>query len=152
MKELKRASLIFALFFVVTGLAYPLFISGLSRLLFPAQAGGSLIIDKGIVVGSALIGQRFTSPGYFHGRPWAIDYDASNSGGTNFGPDNGKLLAEVANRIRKTRAENNMGRAEPVPQTSCSRRQAGSILISAWMRPSCRFRGSPGRETCRRRT
>jgi K+-transporting ATPase ATPase C chain len=115
MKELKRASLVFALFFVITGLGYPFLIRGLSRLLFPAQANGSLLIDKGQVVGSALIGQRFTSPGYFHGRPSAIDYDASNSGGTNFGPANGKLLAEVNSRIEKARAENGMGQAEPVP-------------------------------------
>ncbi len=115
MKEFKRTILVFALFFVVTGLAYPLLVTGLSRLLFPAQADGSLIKDRGKIVGSALIGQKFTNPRYFHGRPSAIDYDASNSGGTNYGPANEKLLKDVESRVGKTRTEDGLGPAEPVP-------------------------------------
>ena len=115
MKDLKRAVLVFALFFIVTGLAYPLLITGFSKLLFPAKAGGSLIVDEGRLVGSALIGQRFTSPRYFHGRPSAADYDASNSNASNYGPANKKFLAEVADRVKRTRAENGLGKTSPVP-------------------------------------
>jgi K+-transporting ATPase ATPase C chain len=115
MAELIRTLLIFLVLTLMTGLAYPLCITGLSRLLFPEKAAGSLVVDRGRVVGSALIGQKFTAARYFHGRPSANDYDASNSGGTNFGPGNAKYLEEVAGRVAKTRSENGLNPEAPIP-------------------------------------
>ncbi len=79
---------------VVFGLVFPLVITALARIAFPHQAGGSLVGARGRVIGSELIGQDFTSPGYFHPRPSAAGsgYDAANSGGTNLGPTSEKLV------------------------------------------------------------
>jgi len=115
MGELIRALLIFLVLTLMTGLAYPLGITGLSRLFFPGKAAGSLVVDRGRLVGSALIGQKFTTARYFHGRPSANDYDASNSGGTNFGPANAKYIEEVAGRVKKMRSENGLNPEVPIP-------------------------------------
>ena len=115
MRELTRAALILVVLSVLCGLAYPFAITGLSRLCFPEKAGGSLIIYDGRVTGSALLGQRFETGRYFHGRPSATNYDGSNSGGTNFGPTNRKLVEEVAGRVEKTRREERLGPKAPVP-------------------------------------
>lgn len=88
------------LFTLILGLAYPLAITGLAQAVFPWQADGSLIRQEGRIVGSALVGQAFTAPGYLHGRPSTVDYDASGSGASNLGPLNPDLIAET-----KTRAE-----------------------------------------------
>ena len=92
-------------------------ITGLCQLIFPHKANGSLIVANGKVVGSDLIGQSFTSPKYFNGRPSAIEkpYDASNSGASNFGPSNAKFLEGVAKRIAKVRQENGLRPDAPVP-------------------------------------
>ena len=116
MRELVRAVLIFLVFSIMTGLAYPLGITGLARLFFAQKAAGSLVADAGgRVVGSELIGQKFASERYFHSRPSANAYDATNSGGTNFGPANAKYLEDVADRVNKARAENAIGPAAAVP-------------------------------------
>jgi K+-transporting ATPase ATPase C chain len=94
---------------VLTGLVYPLVVTGLSQVLFPRQANGSLITAGGKIVGSELIGQKFTKPEYFHGRPSAAGsdgYDASNSGATNLGPTNQALINRVRDDIKKFRQEN----------------------------------------------
>ncbi len=82
---------------VLLGLGYPLAVTGLAHLLMPAKANGELIAKDGVVVGSKLIGQSFTGPGYFNGRPSAAGtgYDAANSSGSNLGPTNATLIARV---------------------------------------------------------
>ena len=102
---------------VLLGLAYPFAMTGISQLFFREKANGSLVVSDNRVAGSSLIGQNFTNPKYFHGRPSAMEkpYDASNSGGTNFGPSNAKFLEEVAKRIEKVRKENTLDPAAPVP-------------------------------------
>ncbi len=117
MRALKSALFFFILFSVLTGLAYPLLITGLCQLVFPDKANGSLIVANGKIVGSGLIGQSFTSAKYFKGRPSAIEkpYDASNSGASNFGPSNAKYLDEVGKRIDKIRQDNALRVDAPVP-------------------------------------
>ena len=93
LKQLKPALLMTLLLCVLTGVIYPGVLTGLARALFPKQADGSLVTVNGQVVGSALIGQSFTRPEYFHPRPSAAGagYDAAASGGTNKGPTDAKL-------------------------------------------------------------
>jgi K+-transporting ATPase ATPase C chain len=104
--QLKTAILIFIVFTIITGLIYPLFITGISQILFSKKADGSLIYKNGKCIGSKLIGQKFTNPKYFWGRPSAtvsFPYNASASGGSNLGPLNPKLISEVKKRINQIR-------------------------------------------------
>lgn len=98
-----RMTLVFT---VVTGGAYPLAVTGASRVLFPAQAHGSLVTRDGAVVGSALIAQNFTRPEYFHPRPSAAGFDASASTGSNLGPTSQKLVDRVTASLAQYRQEN----------------------------------------------
>lgn len=101
---------------VLTGFFYPALITGLAKLFFPRQAAGSLIEAGGRVAGSALIGQNFTRPEYFHGRPSAAGngYDAANSGGSNLGPTSRKLAERVREDAARIRKENPTARG-PLP-------------------------------------
>src|SRR5437588_3439753 len=108
MKNNFRIAILFTL--VTTaffGLAYPLGVTGLAQLLFPSQSNGSLLMKEGRVIGSKLIGQSFSSPGYFHSRPSSAGtgYDASQSSGSNLGPTNRQLLDRVKSDGEKLHAE-----------------------------------------------
>jgi K+-transporting ATPase ATPase C chain len=117
MREFTRAILIFVTMTVLLGLAYPFAMTGISQLFFRQKSNGSLVVSDNRVVGSSLIGQNFINPKYFHGRPSALEkpYDASNSGGSNFGPSNEKFLEEVAKRIEMVRKENILDPGALVP-------------------------------------
>jgi potassium-transporting ATPase KdpC subunit len=93
---------------VVFGLVYPFAVTGLAQLLFPGQANGQLIEKNGKLVGSRIIGQPFTGPGYFYSRPSAAGkgYDATSSGGSNLGPTNKALIDRVQGDVQKRQAEN----------------------------------------------
>jgi potassium-transporting ATPase KdpC subunit len=94
---------------VLTGIAYPVAVTGLAQMLFRDKANGSLRTQNGQVIGSSLIAQNFTKPEYFHPRPSAAGndgYDATSSGGSNFGPTNQKLADRVKASIAKFRQEN----------------------------------------------
>ena len=102
---------------VVTGVIYPLLVTGIAQLVFPVQANGSLIVKDGKVVGSALIGQPFDDPKYFWGRPSATSpfpYNAAASSGSNLSPTNPALISTVQARVDALRAAD-PGNAAPVP-------------------------------------
>jgi len=105
----------FLLFFVLLGIFYPLFITGISQLFMPHEANGSLIEHNGVIIGSNLIGQKFTQARYFHSRPSVNDYDATNSGGSNLAPSNPKLIQDVASRIQQIKLENFLKPATKIP-------------------------------------
>ena len=120
LKEIRPAIVVLLALTLITGLAYPLAITGLAGVLFPHQAQGSLIERDGMVVGSELIGQVFTDDKYFHGRPSATNmpdpndptknvdapYNAANSGGSNLGPTSKALADRLQGDVDKLKAEN----------------------------------------------
>jgi K+-transporting ATPase ATPase C chain len=126
LKEIRPALVLLVALTLITGLAYPLAITGIAGALFPRQAQGSLIERDGKVVGSALIGQPFADDKYFHGRPSATTgpdpadpaktvptpYNAANSMGSNLGPTNKALVERVKEDVGKLKAENP---SAPVP-------------------------------------
>ena len=119
LKEIRPAVLVLVLLTAITGLAYPLAITGIAGVIFPRQAQGSLIEQDGKVIGSALIGQEFKEDKYFHGRPSATvapdpndstktvsaPYNAANSGGSNLGPTSKALNDRVKEDVEKLKAE-----------------------------------------------
>lgn len=101
---------------VLTGVVYPGLVTALSQMMFPSQANGSLVHRNGKVIGSALIGQSFTKPEYFHPRPSAAGsdgYDASASGGSNLGPSSRKLIERVKASAGKWRSQEGISEALP---------------------------------------
>jgi K+-transporting ATPase ATPase C chain len=112
---------------LLTGVAFPLVLAGFAGLLFPHQAGGSLVERGGVVVGSQLIGQSFSGSGYFHPRPSAAGdgYDATASGGTNLGPANPKLLDGVRELAQAYRRTNELPPDAAVPIDAVTRSGSG---------------------------
>ena len=116
-KMLRPTLVIFVLLSALTGLLYPLAVTGAARALFPAQAEGSLVLRGGKPVGASLIGQNFSDPAHFWGRPSAtvpMPYNAAASGGSNQGPLNPALAEAVKGRIETLRAAD-PGNKQPVP-------------------------------------
>lgn len=123
LREMRPAVLMLVLSTILFGLAYPLGTTGLSQLLFPWQANGSLLTKNGQVIGSALVGQNFTSAKYFHGRPSvttdtdahgktiSAPYNAANSLASNLGPTSKALLNRIKGDVKKLKAEN----SAPIP-------------------------------------
>jgi K+-transporting ATPase ATPase C chain len=113
MKNLVTAVLMTIVTTLLLGLAYPLIVTGLAQVIFPDQANGQLVRGAdGTIMGSRLIGQPFSSPGYFRSRPSAAGYDAGASSGSNLGPTNQKLIDRVKADVEKLQAENP---GKPVP-------------------------------------
>src|SRR5215813_7419355 len=120
LREIRPAIVVLVALTLITGLAYPLAMTGIAGVIFPNQAQGSLIKRNGTVIGSALIGQQFTSDKYFHGRLSATTapdpndstktvpapYNAANSGGSNLGPTSKSLIERVQGDIEKLKQEN----------------------------------------------
>lgn len=100
---------------VLTGIVYPLVVTGVSAVLFPRQAAGSLVSDGQRTVGSSLIGQSFTSTEYFHSRPSVGDYDGLASGGSNLGPTSTALRDDVAGRVAAVRVMEGLNGSATVP-------------------------------------
>ena len=118
--QARPAILLLIVLTAITGLAYPLVITGIAQVVFPHQANGSLITNsQGTVIGSSLIGQSFTDPRYFWGRPSAAGqngYDASASGGTNWGPASQVLHDDAAKRAAALRQASGLPADAPVPE------------------------------------
>jgi len=117
LKHLRPAIVSLVLFTALTGLVYPLVVTGIAQVVFPRQANGSLIMKDGKAVGSELIGQPFDDPKYFWGRPSATSpfgYNAGASSGSNLGPTNSDLQKQVQDRIEGLRAAD-PGNTAPVP-------------------------------------
>ncbi|HME32747.1 MAG TPA: potassium-transporting ATPase subunit KdpC [Terriglobales bacterium] len=113
-QNLKIATLMTVVTTVLLGIIYPLVVTGLAQVLFRDKANGQLIVRNGTVVGSRIIGQGFTGPGYLHSRPSAAGngYDAANSGGSNLGPTNHVLIDRVNGDVARLQVENP---GQPVP-------------------------------------
>lgn len=102
LQQTRRAALVWLFLTVITGLVYPALVTGIAQVAFPFQAHGSLVRHQGQVRGSALLGQPFSDPKYFWGRPSATSpypYNAASSAGSNLGPTNPELLARVKERV-----------------------------------------------------
>ena len=142
LKDLKPAAILLIALSVLTGLIYPALVTGFARLAFPNEANGSLLESQGQVIGSRLIGQNFTDPGHFWGRPSAtgpMPYNAAGSSGSNLGPLNPALEAAVNGRITALKASDPTQTA-PIPVDSVTASASGldphiSVAAALWQVP-----------------
>jgi K+-transporting ATPase ATPase C chain len=111
LRDVVRGVLALLVITVITGIAYPLVVTGIGQAAFSYQANGSLLHRNGVVVGSALIGQRFTGDRWFHGRQSAVSYDAGTSGGSNLGPNSRTLSQDVSKAATAVARENGVARS-----------------------------------------
>jgi potassium-transporting ATPase KdpC subunit len=127
LRQLRTAIMSVLAMAILFGLVFPLVITAIAQAAFHHQANGSLIERNGRVIGSELIGQSFSAPGYFHPRPSAAGngYDASNSGGTNLGPTNAKLISDIKSLTAAYRKENGLPPNAPVPADAVTRSASG---------------------------
>ena len=122
---------------ILLGIVYPLVVTGIAQLIFPKKANGQLIQKDGKTVGSSIIGQGFSGPAYFHSRPSAAGngYDAANSGGSNFGPTNQKLIDRVKGDVASAEAEN-PGTPVPIDLVTTSASGSGRVRSPSTPRPA----------------
>ena len=161
LREIRPAIVVLIALTLITGLVYPLAMTGIAQILFPNQAQGSLIERDGHVVGSALIGQDFTGDKYFHGRPSATTaadpnnstktvpapYNAANSGGSNLGPSNKALVDRVQADLDKLRKENPSAQVPADLVTTSASELDPDISVNP---PTSRFPVLPRRATWRK--
>lgn len=116
---------VFVIFSLLLGMIYPIFITIIGQLTMNDKANGSLVSINNNIRGSTLIAQEFKDPKYFHSRPSAVDYNASNSGASNLGPSNKLLLDNVKQRIEQIRLENNLPLPTLIPADSVLQAASG---------------------------
>jgi len=126
-QQLRPATLSILVLTVITGCAFPLLLFAIGAPIFPHQAGGSLLMRGGMVVGSELIGQEFTRPEYFQSRPSAAGegYDGRSSGGGNLGPNNPKLTDDIRRLAQQYRQRNGLAQNAPIPIDAVTRSGSG---------------------------
>lgn len=127
-KSFKEALLLLCVLTVITGVFYPLAVTGVSQVLFARQANGSIVTKDGQPIGSLLIAQNFTNPEYFHPRPSAAGddgYDATSSSGTNLGPTSQKLMASISDAADAFRQDNNLAEGDIIPSDAVTSSGSG---------------------------
>ena len=128
LQELKTSVLAILILAILLCGIYPVVVWGIAQLVFPRQANGSLLNSNGRIIGSSLIGQPFSGECYFHPRPSAAGsdgYDATSSGGSNFGPLSQKLMEQVKERVAVYRTENNIPAGVPIPADAVTASASG---------------------------
>ena len=142
-RQLLPALGMLVVFTIITGLAYPLVVTGVAQGLFADKANGSLVERDGQLLGSALIGQPFSAPEYFHPRPSAAGYAPTYSTGSNLGPTNESFLRGVDDLVRAYREMNGLEPHAPVPVDAVTSSGSGSTPTSHCSTPGSRRRGWP---------
>jgi len=115
MNDVKRGLRLTLIFVIILGIIYPLAMTGISNLIFPGKAKGSLVYDKNQLIGSSLIGQKFTEDKWFQGRPSAVEYDASKSGGTNLAMSNPEFKKALDRNLKDFLSKNPTVKQEEIP-------------------------------------
>ncbi|MFL0267856.1 potassium-transporting ATPase subunit KdpC [Candidatus Clostridium radicumherbarum] len=115
MNDLKHGLKLTLIFMIILGIIYPLTMTGISSLIFPEKSKGSLVYNNGALIGSTLIGQKFTDSKWFQGRPSAVDYNASSSGGSNLSMSNPEFKKEIDKNIQDFLSKNPTVKKEDIP-------------------------------------